>query len=141
MWIHSETRTLHDKNMHHFFIFYTFINNESNVYFISSGVEYWPENHTSLYENSELKVLKNIKLLGQISNNLPNDLLATNVYKTLESCLQSLLTILKWTNTDSSISKRGTFAPFSSLIIFQKCFQTISLFQALKFLNNILSLS
>ena len=34
---------------------------------ISSGLE--SVNHTSIYKNSELKVFKNIKLLGEISNN------------------------------------------------------------------------
>ena len=29
--------------------------------------------HTSIYENSELKVVKNIKFFGKTSNNLPND--------------------------------------------------------------------
>ena len=53
---------------------------------ISSGLEFWSVNHTSIYENSELKVFKNIKFLGEISNNWSNDLLGTNVYKTLESC-------------------------------------------------------
>ena len=32
------------------------------------------------------KVFKIIKLLGEISNNFPNDLLGTNVYKTLKFC-------------------------------------------------------
>ena len=45
---------------------------------ISSGLEFGSGNHTSIYENSELKVFKNI--------NWPNDLLGTDVYKTLESC-------------------------------------------------------
>ena len=40
----------------------------------------------AMYENSELQAFKNIKFLGEISNNLPNDLLETNVYKTLEYC-------------------------------------------------------
>ena len=53
---------------------------------ISSGLEFWPVNHTSIYENSELKVFENIKFMGEISNNCPNDLLGTNVYKTLEFC-------------------------------------------------------
>ena len=35
-------------------------------------------------ENSELKVSKNIKFVGEISNNWSNDLLGTNVYNTLE---------------------------------------------------------
>ena len=29
---------------------------------------------------------KNIKFLGEVSNDLPNDLLGTNEYKTLEFC-------------------------------------------------------
>ena len=53
---------------------------------ISRGLDFWSVNHTSIYENSELKVFKNIKFLGEISNNWSNDLLGTNVYKTLESC-------------------------------------------------------
>ena len=35
--------------------------------FITSGLESWSVNHASIYENPELKVLKNIKFLGQIS--------------------------------------------------------------------------
>ena len=50
------------------------------------GLEFWLVNHTSIHENSELKVFKNINFLGEISNNWPNDLWRTNVYKTLESC-------------------------------------------------------
>ena len=53
---------------------------------ISSSLEFWSINHTSLYKNSESKDFKNIKLLGEISNNWPNDVLRTNVYKALESC-------------------------------------------------------
>ena len=52
---------------------------------ISSGLEFWSVNQTSIYENSELKVLK-IYIFGEISSNWPNDLLGANVYKTLESC-------------------------------------------------------
>ena len=54
---------------------------------ISSCLEFWSVNHTSIYENSELKILKNITFLGKISSNSPNDLLGINVYKTLESCI------------------------------------------------------
>ena len=39
-----------------------------------------------MYENSELEDFKNINFLGEISSNLPNDLLGTNIYKTLEYC-------------------------------------------------------
>ena len=53
---------------------------------ISSGLEFWSVNHTSIYENSELNVFKNIKVLGEISSNRPNKLLGINVYKTLKSC-------------------------------------------------------
>ena len=52
--------------------------------FISSGLKFWSVNHTSIYENSESNVFKNIIFLGVISNNWANDLLGTNVYKTLE---------------------------------------------------------
>ena len=45
---------------------------------IASGLEFWSLNHTSICGNSELKVLQNVKFLGEI--------LVTNVYKTLESC-------------------------------------------------------
>ena len=53
---------------------------------ISSGLEFWSVNHTSIYESSELKVFKNIKFLGEISNKWTNDLFGTNLYKTLELC-------------------------------------------------------
>ena len=54
--------------------------------FISSGLELWSVNHTPIYQNFELKAYKDIKWFGEISSNSPNDLLGTNVYKTLESC-------------------------------------------------------
>ena len=34
----------------------------------SSGLEFWSVNHCSIYENSEWKVFKNIKFLGEICN-------------------------------------------------------------------------
>ena len=51
---------------------------------ISSGLEFWSVNHTSIYDNSESNVFKNINFLGEISTNWPNDLLGINVYKTTE---------------------------------------------------------
>ena len=54
--------------------------------FISGGLECWSVNHTSIYQNSESNVFKNIKFSGEISNNWPIDLLGTNEYKTLEFC-------------------------------------------------------
>ena len=53
---------------------------------ISSDLGFWSVNHTSIYENSESKVFKNIKFLSEISNNWRSDLLGTNTYKILESC-------------------------------------------------------
>ena len=35
-------------------------------------LEFWSVNQTSMYENYELKVVENIKLLGSISNNWPS---------------------------------------------------------------------
>ena len=34
---------------------------------ISSGLEIWSANHTSIYENSKLNIFKNMKFLGEIS--------------------------------------------------------------------------
>ena len=66
-----------------FFIYYTLI---TKVVFILSsicrGLEFWSVNHTSIIENSELKVFKYIEYLCEISNIRANSLLGTNVYKT-----------------------------------------------------------
>ena len=56
------------------------------LFSISSGLEFWSVNHTSIYENYELKMFENIRFLDEISNNWPNDLLGINVYKATESC-------------------------------------------------------
>ena len=53
---------------------------------MTSSLELSSIYHTSMYENSELKVFKNIKLVGEISNNWPNDLLGRNVYNIFQSC-------------------------------------------------------
>ena len=54
---------------------------------ISSGLEFWSVNHTSIYETSELNAFKNIKINNiRISNNWPNDLLGIDICKTFESC-------------------------------------------------------
>ena len=84
---------------------------------ISRGLELWSTNHTSTYENAKSKVFKNIKFLGQISNNWPNDLLETNVCKTLEFCSYLLLITLQCINITSVISKGGTFLPFLCFVI------------------------
>ena len=39
-----------------------------------------------MYENSELIAFKNKKILVERSNNWPNELSGTNVYKSLETC-------------------------------------------------------
>ena len=53
---------------------------------IPDGLEFWSVNHTSIHENCDSKVFENINFFGEISNNCRNDLLGTNVHKTLESC-------------------------------------------------------
>ena len=60
--------------------------------------EFWSKNHSSTYGNSECNVFKSIKVLVEIFDNLPNDLLGTNIYKTLQFCWKSLLATLQWTN-------------------------------------------
>ena len=52
----------------------------------SSGLEFWSVNHTSVYENSELEVFKNINFFSEISSYWLDDLLGTNACKTFESC-------------------------------------------------------
>ena len=56
-----------------------------DFFFISSGLEFWSVNRNSIYKISESKNFKDVKFLVEISNNQQNDLLGTNVYKTLES--------------------------------------------------------
>ena len=46
---------------------------------ISRGFECWSVSHTSICENPELNVSKNIKFLGEISSNWPDNLLGINV--------------------------------------------------------------
>ena len=60
---------------------------------ISKSLEYFSKNNisahgnnTSANETSKSKVFKNIKFLGEISNNWLNYSLGTNVYRTIESC-------------------------------------------------------
>ena len=36
---------------------------------VSGGWQFWSVKHTSIYENPELNVFKNIKFLGEIFNN------------------------------------------------------------------------
>ena len=50
-----------------------------------SGLELLSVNRTSISDNSRSNVFKSIKFLGEISNNWPNDLLGTNIYRALES--------------------------------------------------------
>ena len=42
---------------------------------ISSGLELWSVNHTSIYKSSESKVFKNKHFLSEISNNWPNEMI------------------------------------------------------------------
>ena len=53
---------------------------------LSNGWLFWSVNHTSMYEDSEINVFKKEKLVGSISNKLPNGLFGTSMYKTYESC-------------------------------------------------------
>ena len=51
---------------------------------ISRRLDIWSVNQSSTYENSEPNVFKKIKSSAEICNIWPNDLLGTNVYKSLE---------------------------------------------------------
>ena len=50
------------------------------LYSVSSDCLFWSVNHASISDNSELNVFKKTEVVGEIF-----DLLAANVYKTLES--------------------------------------------------------
>ena len=54
--------------------------------YLSSGLEFWSVNHTSISEKRWSKLYQNITFLGEIANNLSNDLLIINVYKNIEPC-------------------------------------------------------
>ena len=82
-----------------------------NLSSISNGWLFWSVNHTSISWNSELKIFEKIWFVGEISNKLPN------VCKTLESCWQSLLTILQRTNITSIILRCGIFSQFLYLVV------------------------
>ena len=46
------------------------------MFFLSSafsGLEFWSVKHTSVYENSELSIFKNIKIFGEILLNLADN--------------------------------------------------------------------
>ena len=45
----------------------------------SIGLQFWPANHTLIYENSELNVFKKTESLDKESNTWPNSLLETNI--------------------------------------------------------------
>ena len=66
-----------------FYILHYFTNTKVTfiLSFISSSLEFWSGNHTSIYENSKLNVFKNIKVSGEISTIWPNNLLGINVWK------------------------------------------------------------
>ena len=50
---------------------------------ISTGLEFWSVNHTSIYKNSESQSFSKISFFSEVSNNWVNDLFGT---KTLEFC-------------------------------------------------------
>ena len=54
-----------------------------------------------------------MKFFCEISNNWPNDLFGTNVYKTLELRWSLQLVILQRTNNISVISNEGCFNRFN----------------------------
>ena len=47
---------------------------------VSTGLELLLVNLASINENSECNIFKDIKLLGKISNNWPNDLFRINAH-------------------------------------------------------------
>ena len=61
---------------------------------ISSGLEFWSVNDTSIYENSKLKRFKNIKCFSEISRYWRNDLLKRIYYKSIQdSCILLIIVV------------------------------------------------
>ena len=56
---------------------------------ISRSLEFWSVNYTSMYGDSWV-FFKVKKYLGEISKNWPDHLLGTNVYNTLEFCVDNI---------------------------------------------------
>ena len=50
---------------------------------ITSGLEFFSVNDTSIYENFELNIFRNATFVGEICNNWQSNLSGRNIYKTL----------------------------------------------------------
>ena len=72
------------------------------LFSISSGLEFWSVNHTSIQEKSESIVFNNFKLLGGISNNYQmiylEQMYARLLYRVDNHCRQyyNELILLQW---------------------------------------------
>ena len=69
-----------------YFIYYLTTKIKFILSSITSGLEFWSVNHTSVYENSELNGFRNINFVSEISNSGLNNLFQTNVYTVFQSC-------------------------------------------------------
>ena len=85
---------------------------------ISSVLEFWFVNHTSIGENPESNIFKDIKFSGELYNNWPKD-----GDGTWHKCMQYswvfliiIISNIQCINTTSVISKRGLFSPFCFLL-------------------------
>ena len=79
---------------------------------ISSGVEFWSVNYTSIFENSELKVFMNIKFLGEICST--RFFYKKNVYKKMSlkntKNLKEMLRKCQALNALAAIFKNADFS-------------------------------
>ena len=85
--------------------------------FISRGLEFWSVNHTTVYESSKSKFFKITKFLGENILIIDQMIYCEQMYTRLLNYVDNHY----WKYYNGLIllviSKRGTFAPFPSLVI------------------------
>ena len=114
----------------HFHNIYPIISVILTLSSISSCLQFWSVNHSSIDENSVFVVFSIVNEWGAIVIDWPNWLFDTKVNNILDACWYLLLTKLQCTNGTKADSNFGTSSPsLSRSTYFFLYFLTISLFQ------------
>ena len=79
----------------------------------SRGFLFWLVNYISLNGNSELEVLRIVKLCKEILINYPNALFGTKINKRFHVYWKFSLTMIQWNKITSFILSSGTLFPIS----------------------------
>ena len=100
--------------------------NVKSLFGISSRLEFRSVNHTSIYEIYESKAFKNIKLLGETSNNWPNA--QRNIFFNLRL---KYTIISKWSFLNDHIKMTVYFIKNDDLILFRFNMKKLNMFNFL----------